>query len=162
MWHYVALWHMWHYVWCLFTSCFVKAANLLISVSKDSNVLSSLVIVGCPYLPLTLFKSSVINCRWNWLIDAFVSLTSVFRRPEFCGLLAHAHSSLPADVICATSWSAADHASDAFCRNLMEKYLYVHITPPKRHGRLVLQWGMEGPMRGVADGEIIMDGVGQT
>ena len=44
----------------------------------------------------------------------------------------------------------------------MEKYLYVHITLPKRCGRVVLQWGMEGPMRGAADGGLVMDGVEQT
>ena len=77
-------------------------------------------------------------------------------------MLAHDHSSLLPDWICATSWSAADHTRDVLLRNLVEKYLYVHITLPKRCGRVVLQWGMEGPTRGAADGGLVMDGVGQT
>jgi len=96
------------------------------------------------------------------LMEDLVSFTSACRRPLFCGLLAQAHASFLSDWICATSWSAADHAREVLLRNLVEKNVYVHITLPKRCGRVVLQWGMEGPMRGAADGGLVMDGVGQT
>jgi len=118
------------YVWCLFTNCLVSVSIFLISVSSDNKAVSSVVIVGVPNFPLIFCKSSVMNCLWNWLMDAFVSVTKFCKRPEFCGLLAHAHSSLLIAWIWSTSCVAAAHAAMALLRNLVEKItVWIYNTP---------------------------------